>query len=211
MKIKYGTTLTSYHMLRAFFLGCVVFAIVWFNLSLQNLLGESQESILRSRGLNVTHTSTILYCDLPYDDCLCSVLLNKSDTSQNCITYVQLVESRILPLVSFFLQIFLVRELFSLSADRHRVFIYALWIASIFTFIGMTICIYWSSCYHVYITVTMYWTGASLCFLSVYNVLVNGDRVPFSSNPNQIIIAHRSEKNNNASKDATNSKTWDLV
>jgi hypothetical protein len=200
MRIQYGTLLTSYHACKAFILGFLIFLIGFFNGCLQNLLGKSEKLILQSRKINVTERLDFYYCDLPYDDCLCSVLSNKSDTSDGCITYFQLVGSRILPLVSFLLQIYLIRELFSFSAGRPRVIIYALWITSIFIFIGMTISIYWNSCYQAYISGSLLVTGASLCMLSMHNVLVVRDHQVSSYNCNQMIIAHKSERDNTASK-----------
>jgi hypothetical protein len=200
MRIQYGTPLTSYHACKAFILGFLIYLTGSFNGYLHNLLGKSERSILQSRKINVTERPDFFYCDLPYDDCLCSVLSNKSDISDDCITYFQLVSSRILPLVSFFLQIYLARQLFSFSADRPRVVIYALWVASVFTFIGMTISIYWNSCYHAYITSFLLLTGASLCLLSMHNVLVVRDHQVASYNCNQMIIAQKSERDNTASK-----------
>jgi len=199
MKIHYGTILTTYYVFGAMLLGCVVFAIGCFNMYLQRLLGESEESILHSRGLNVTRGSEILYCFLPYDDCLCSVLSNKSNASENCITYDQLVGSRILPLVSFFLQIFLVRELFSLSGDHRIVAIFVLWIASILTFLGMIISIFWSSCYQAHISFTLFVTGEVWCGLSFHNMLYNAERIP-SSRDNKIVPVYGSKRNDKVSR-----------
>jgi hypothetical protein len=200
MKIQFGTPLTSNHVVGTFVFGCVVFAIIYFNLHLQSLLAESEESIINSRGLNVTHSSPLFYCDLPYDDCLCSVLSNKSHTSEKCITHVQLVGSRILPFISFFAQICLIRELFSLSGDHRRVIIYALWIVSIFIYVGMTIGIYWSACYHLYITIALYLTGALLFLLSLHNLKIGTDRMKSISNRNQVIVSYRSITTNNESR-----------
>jgi len=148
----------------------------------------------------VTYSSSLFYCDLSYDDCLSPVLLNKSDTSKKCITNVQLVVSRILPLISFLLQIFLVRELFSLSGDHHHVVIYALWIASMIIFIGMIVTIYLSSFYHDYITIMLYWTGSLLILLSFHNMITGVERLPSSSHGNKIVVIHRSKRNHNLTR-----------
>jgi hypothetical protein len=191
--------LTVCRTVNAFYVGCFLFAISYFNAYLHSLFGEVERSILHSRGLNVSKIPIIFYCDLPYDDCLCSVFLNSSNTSENCITDFQLVSSRILPLVSFLLQIFLVRELFSLSTDRRRIIICALWIASIFIFISMTISIHWSSCSHVYITSVLLLTCSLIWFLTIHNALVNGDRIP-SSNRDRVVVTYRPENTTNPNK-----------
>jgi hypothetical protein len=200
MKIQFGTKRTPIDVFHTLVLGCVLFAIVWFNANLQYRLGESQESIVDSRGLNVTHISIYSYCELPYNDCLCTVLSNRSNTSEKCITNVQLVGSRILPLITFWLQIYLVRALFSLHTAHRRVIIYALWITSIFIFIIMTISIYWSSCFQVHITFILYCTGALLWFLSCHNQLINLDNESSASNRNITVTVHPSERPNQATR-----------
>jgi hypothetical protein len=196
MKIQFRTYSTLEHVACIFGFSCIVYAMSCFNTYFLRFFGEAEKSVLYSRGLNVTHFSPLLYCELPYDDCLCTVLFNKSDNSEKCITYVQLIGSRILPLVSFFLQIYLVRKLFSLNSDHPRVIIYTLSILSIFTFIGMTISIYWNSCYHVSITYTQLLTGTLLWLLSLYNLVSIAERTPASSNGNKIVAARTSGKTN---------------
>jgi hypothetical protein len=169
-------------------------------MELQSLLGESEESILHSRGLNMTRFPTVFNCYLPYDNCLCSVLSNKSNASENCITYNQLVSSRILPLTSFFLQICLARQLFSLSGDYRHVIIFVLWIACIFTFIGMIISISWSSSYQAYISNILFGTAGILLILSLHNSMVYNDRIP-SSHDNKILPVYRSKLNHDVSRD----------
>jgi hypothetical protein len=190
---------------RQLFLAFAIFGVCWFNVDLHRILGECEKAILQSRGLNVTDTSPLLYCQLPFDECLCSVLSNKSHTSEKCVTKIQLISSRILPLISFVLEICLVREFFSLNGDYRRVIIYVLWIASIFIFVGMTIGIYWSSCYHVCITLSVSGTNILFCYLSLHNVLdgpdsMHPDPIHPVSNCNQVIIPHESESTNSESR-----------
>jgi hypothetical protein len=187
MKIQFRTARTGYHVCNGFFLGCVVFGIVYLNADLQSLLGEAGKSILHSRGLNVTNISPLFFCDLPYEDCLCSVLSNKSDNSEKCISYHQLAGSRILPLISFFLQIFLVRELFSFSTYCPRFISSALWTTSLLSFIGIAISIYLNNCYQAYIVATLLKTGAVLCFLSYYILTVNLEGGHSSPHSNKIV------------------------
>jgi hypothetical protein len=200
MKIQFRTNTSLKDACYTFLFSCVVYAISFFNTHLQSLFGNAEESILSSRGLNVKHISPLLYCELPYDDCLCTVLLNKSDNSEKCFTDIQLMGSRILPIVSFFLQIYLVRKLISLNSNHCRVIIYTLSIVSIFTCIGMTICIFWSSCYHVSITFTLLLTSSILWILSFYNMLVSEERFRSCSHCNKIAADHSSKRNNNPNR-----------
>jgi len=188
MKIRFGTPLTQYHVFGIFLLGCLTFVIGGFSGYLQSLLGDAEKSILHSRGLNVTDTSSLYFCDLPYDDCLCSVLTNKSENLDNCISYYQLAGSRLLPLISFFLQIFLVRELFSFSADCPHFIRNALWTISLFIFIGMIISIYRNSCYHAQIVGTLVWTGGIIWFLTVYKFTGDLESIESSSQSNTAVF-----------------------
>jgi hypothetical protein len=106
--------------------------------------------------------------------------------------------SRILPSISFFLQIYLVQRVFSLNLDCHRAFIYALYILSIFTFTSMIISIFWSSCYHGFITYGLLVTGGLLSVLSCYNFIRHDDERILTSSPrgNKVVAVHTSGTNN---------------
>jgi hypothetical protein len=198
MKIHFGNALTDQHIVGAVLLGCTLYGIGWFNMELISLLDESEESILHSRGLNVTRVSIVFNCYFPYDNCLCSNLSKKTNTSETCVTYNQLVGSRILPLISFFLQICLARQLFSLSGDYRHVIIFVLWIACIFTFIGMIISISWSSCYQAYISYTLFGTAGILFFLSFHNFMTITDGIR-SSHDTKIVPVYGSKRNDKVS------------
>ncbi len=200
MKIKYDPPLTTWLSFGSFALASVVFGVCWFTADLHGHFGESVKAILHSRGLNVTNTSPLLYCQLPFDECLCSVLSNESHTSKNCITETQLISSRILPLISFILEVCLIREFFSLSGNHRLVIISVLWIVSIFVFVGMTIVIYWNSCYHVCITLIVTAISMFLCYLSFHNLLYGSDPRRLVPNCNRVIIPQREETTHNQNK-----------
>ena len=94
MIIQFGSRRTPFAKIHTFLLGLIVGGIVMFNGILQERLGASQRSMIDSRGLNITHSVNYFYCELPYNDCLCTVLWNTSNTSETCITYAQLAASR---------------------------------------------------------------------------------------------------------------------
>jgi hypothetical protein len=194
MKIQFGTKETPFAVLHTFALGFILFGLVWYNSKLQYDLGKSQETVVQFRELNVTHSSPVFYCELPYDDCLCTVLWNKSNATETCITYDQFAVSRILPLISFALQIYLVRALFSLYTAHHRIVIYALWIAFVFIFITIAISIHRSSCFQVYITLILYFTGASIWLLTLRNLMNNRDNDTYLSNRDITATVYPSER-----------------
>jgi hypothetical protein len=200
MRIKYGTPLTSRHAWRACYLGFLVYIVIISNGNLQSFIGEAEKSILESRNTTLTQRLPFLYCNLPFNDCLCSVVSNKSDTSDKCITYAVLVGSRILPMISFFLQIVLVRDIFSFSTDCPRIVIFTLWITSIFAFIGIPISIYWNDCFQVYITLILMFTGMLLSALGIYNVIIVHSYHVANLNRNQAVVVENSEKDNKGEK-----------
>jgi len=200
IKIEFGSPLTLCHIIGTFFFGCSAFAIAAFNQHLQNRLSESEESIVCLSKLNITPIPIAFYCHPLYNECLCSVLSNISNISENSTPNVQLVSSQILPLVSFCSQIFLLWELFSWNTVHRHVITHALWLASIFTFIFITISIYWSSCYHAYITLILSWTGGLFCILTTHNLLRNMDHFDSLPYNNQLVVVHRSNRNRGATK-----------
>jgi hypothetical protein len=178
MKIKFGTT--SNNINRASFFACILVACTFVALGTRNVLDQSHESILRSPVTNVTSINEGFFCGIPYDDCLCSVQSKKNEFVKYCLTDNFLVGSRISILVSFVIQICLIRELFALSGKYARFFICVLWITSVFLFVIIANGIYRDSCFHRYISCFLYCTGA-LLFLPVFYDVFNSkdiDRSP---------------------------------
>ncbi|CAF1296159.1 unnamed protein product [Adineta steineri] len=134
-------------------------------------LKTSHEVIFKLRIRNVTSNETNLYCDIPYDDCRCSVVSVKY-----CLTDARLKFSRIVPIVLFVLQICLAQELFSLSGDHKHLLICALWITSIFVLIGIVALIYRSSCCHGYTLGILYLTGFLVVGFFGYAFLAENER-----------------------------------
>jgi hypothetical protein len=196
MKIQFRTYSTVGHIGCLVLYSVVVFGSSCLNKHLLNQFDEIEETIIYSLETNVTHKWPLLCYKHSYDDYLCLPSMNKSDNSEKCITYVQLVGSRILPLVSFFLQIYLVQKVFSLNSDCPRAFIYGLYIFSIFTCICMIISIFWSRCYHAFITNTLLTTSVILCILSLCNQGKNAERIDSFRHRDETIAIHPSEKNN---------------
>jgi hypothetical protein len=170
MKIRFGTTTPDgwCRPMLFFFSGLAVLVLSIVLLQPSN---ECHKSSVHSQMSNLTSSiDDNTFRRLHYEKCLCSVLSNKTENSENCITDIELQCSRILPLVSFVLQICLLRAVFTLSADFNRKLIYIAWIAALFTFIGLAIGIYWSSCYQFYITVVLIWPRLPLGLLAVHDM-----------------------------------------
>lgn len=200
--IKLGTRLSARHACGAFYLSLLVFFSGMVTGYYHNVFGALEKTILQSRNMNMTERVDAFFCDLSYTDCLCSRSTNESSSSHNCITSTQLTITRVLPLVSFLGQIYLIRMLFSFTGDQRHLVTYTLWILSIFIFIAITIGIHWSSCYHAYVSYIIFVTACVLLSLSMRNVLIVHRHFVFQSNRTQVAIVSKLET------DAKESKPW---
>ena len=132
LEIQFGTSLTFRHAFAAFSLSALIFFSAFLGTYLHDSFGAMEKSILQSRNVSVTEGPNIFFCDLPYNQCLCSSTTNKLNALDDCITYAQLVTSRISPLISFLGQMYLIWKLFSLNGVQSRLIVYSLWIISVF-------------------------------------------------------------------------------
>jgi hypothetical protein len=108
-----------------YYTGAIVWAVIFQYKSLE-ILDKSQKSVFMLRMPNMTSIEPDMYCDIPYNDCRCSVISTKY-----CVTDTHLKISRVVPLLLFLLHIYLIREAFSLSGDYIYFFVYLLWITTI--------------------------------------------------------------------------------
>lgn len=86
-----------------------------------------------------------------------------------------------------------------MNTNHYHVISFALWMASIFTFIGMTLSIYWSSCYHLYITLTLQWTSALLWLLTIHSMELNDDYL-YSSYDDEVAVVDESNTDHDATR-----------
>jgi hypothetical protein len=125
-----------------------------------------QESTAHSLGIKRTKTGLGVYCDLPFQYCLSPIYRNASNDSEVCITKFQAILARIFPFISHFIQIIAVRHIFLLSGNHRRFIINVLWAICILIFIGITITIYWTNCFQVYMIYIELFIAASLGILT---------------------------------------------
>jgi hypothetical protein len=163
MRIIFG--INAENGVRSVLYGGAILVLTLTQLEYLNKLDRCQKSIFMSRMPNVTSIDTNLYCDIPYQNCLCSIVSQKY-----CLTHEQLKISRILPLVLFVLQVYLIRQLFSLSGDHVSFLVHVSWIASVLSFIGILVIVYRNSCYFDFIATILCCTGYALFFLISYAV-----------------------------------------
>lgn len=163
MKIKFGTT--SKNINRAVCLSCtvgIVSYLCYFPLLIT--LDKAHDALLELSMPNATSNDVrSLLCGISsYDDCRCSVQASKNVSLKNCLTDNYLLYSRLFPIVSFILQAFLVRDLFTLSGKYTSIVIYGLWIMAVFIFVFIANGIYHSSCFQRIVIPILQTTGGIL-------------------------------------------------
>ena len=160
--------------------GVVFYLIGYMALAKSHFLlqpsNECYESNIHSKTLNSTLSSyKDFFCRLNYEQCLCSVSLNKTETSENCLSNLNLAYSRILPLISFFLQIYTIKKLFTLRGKGRRELIHIGWAVSIVALLVLTFGIHLNSCYHQCIIQILLLTWLPLGLIAMHDCL-NGAR-----------------------------------
>ncbi len=174
MKIRFGTTGRGES--RAVILGVTVFMISFCCWYFQWCIRLYHDLILSSRLTNMTSAKVNRYCGLPYDDYRCSVLSITPNISQYCLNDAQITGARLLPLLLYVLELCLIHELFSLSEDCVRFFLYALGITSVFTFGVIIILIYHNTCAQLCVTLFLFSTGAILFMLTMRDMSAHSER-----------------------------------
>ena len=86
-----------------------------------------------------------------------------------CITRLQLHIARILPLVSYVLQLFAIRELFTLGVDCNRALIRVAWAISPFVFIAIAISMYSNHRYFFPSIVSLFSTSGVVAMLFAHD------------------------------------------
>jgi integral membrane sensor domain MASE1 len=136
-----------------------------------SILEKCQKSVFMLQMPNVTSVQPHLYCDISHYQCHCSIVSVK-----HCLTDKQLKISRILPLVLFVVQVYLIRELLSLSRDYTFSLVYSTWITCLLIFIGILVIIYRYPCFYECTARILCITGCLLYCLVVFPFLYDNCR-----------------------------------
>jgi len=151
--------------LRIIVLGYSLIGISMFSMHHLDTLQTSRESLIHSRMPTAEVGGLFESCSTPYDDNRCSVQLISNNHSENCLTDIEAMTGHILPLVSFVMQVCLIRELFVLRGNYSHILVNILWLVSLFTFIIVIVAAHGSTCYNVYAIGITFLTG---CLLGGY-------------------------------------------
>jgi len=174
MKIKFGTTDSDEP--RALLFGFFMFVVGAACSYLQLFRSWSHQAIEDSRLPNRTSTKHIIPCGFSYADYSCSVLSITPNISQHCLNDAGIAGVRLLPLLLFVLELCVIHELFSLSDDCIRFFLYAIGIVSVFIFAVITVLIYHNSCAQFYITEFLFLMCGILFMLTMRNTFSHNER-----------------------------------
>lgn len=185
IKIKFRFGKNGYVDQRATILTFIVTFTSVIMMHLENSFQNSRESIFPSSKPNGTLSSVLLQCSIPYDECRCSILSNRSDSSIKCITDVEAMAGHVLPLVLYILQLYLIRQFFSLKGSNRFIYIDIFRITIFGVFIIVATTTHESSCPRFYTCVTIFLTGICLSGFIFYQIF-HTDRKYFSHETHDI-------------------------
>jgi hypothetical protein len=174
MKVRFGTPDNGKSPALA--LGFLAFIIGYACCHFEIRLKWTHELIISSRPSNVTSTIFNLSCGLPYNDYHCSALLKTPNVSNYCLNDAEITSIRVLPLVSFVLQLITIYELFTLVEIRWRFYVHSLGIASALTFGVITLLFYHDSCAPTFTTSILFFTSDMLFILIILDMRAHDER-----------------------------------
>ena len=149
MKITFGTA-NGFSHTRSVLLTVSAFVAIVISVLDDGYLTYCHELIGRVKSTSVTSFPLFSQChDRLFERCFCNATVNLTRNSDTCFTDLQLRSARILPLVSYALQLFAGREFFTLDATDDRSITRAAWAMSPFISIGIIICIHIERCYRL--------------------------------------------------------------
>jgi hypothetical protein len=174
MKIRFGTHDNGKSPAIAF--GFIAFIIGYACCHFEIRLKWTHDLIISSRLSNVTPAIFNMSCGLPYNDYHCSALSTILNASNTCLNHAQITSIRVLPLVSFVLQLITIYELFTLVEDSWRFYVHSLGIASALTFGVIILLFYHDSCAPAFTTIILFFTSDILCILTILDIRAHDER-----------------------------------
>ena len=167
MKIAFG--MNADNAMHAVFYVWSIFICILFQIESVDKLDRAQESVYMIQMPNATSVRPYLFCHISYNDCQCSTISTK-----DCLSDKDLKGIRVVPLILFVLEIYLIRALLSLSGNYINIVAYIGWFVCVFTFISILIVIYCKSSYYGYM-ITML-IGAGMFLYGFVNLEVARDK-----------------------------------
>jgi hypothetical protein len=146
----------------------LILTLIFFGIhSLELHFQHSRRSLFPLSSRNMTYANIMAHCIVPFDDCRCSVLSNKFNTSIKCITDVAAMAGHILPLVSYAFQLYFISKIFSFKGTHSHILTDIFWVVALFVFIIIAIGVHGSSCLHSATNAIVFFADALLLIFLV--------------------------------------------
>lgn len=124
----------------------IVMGFSFIILSFNDQVNNCRERIFSLSSTNMTANANFLKCNIAHEECRCSIISNKSHTTIECITDIQVMIAPILPLVSYVLQLYVIYKVFSFTGRYSHIFRDICWTIALFLFIIIAIGVRGSTC-----------------------------------------------------------------
>jgi hypothetical protein len=136
--------------------------IVSFNFRIENC----RRSISFLSSNNMILNSSLLQCNIPYEECRCSVISNKFNNTIECITDIQVITAPISPLVSYVMQLYIIYKLFSFTEKSSHILRDICWVIALFGSIIIAIGARGSTCLYYRTSEFLFHSG--ICLYAIF-------------------------------------------
>jgi hypothetical protein len=168
IRIKFPPENEIYTNSITFNMAVLLFMIAGPLLSLEFRFVNACQSLFPLLTSNMTIDSNLSPCRIPYDECRCSVLSNRSGLTTECLMDVEAMIGHILPLVIYALQLYLIYKLVSVTGKYSHILTDIFWIIALVVFVIIAIAVHGSSCFHFYSVLIICSTSILLVALVFY-------------------------------------------
>jgi hypothetical protein len=196
IKIKYSLDIRNVPKLRAVVCSLTIMLISVEIINLYDQIDNCRKIIFSLSSTNMTSNSSSLQCDIPYEECRCSVTSHKYSNAIQCITDIQAMAADISPLVLYLLQLYIIYVLFSFTGKYSHILTDIFWVIALFVFIIIAITVHGGTCLYYKTSWTLILSGHFLLVMAVY-LYVRSTMKYSSRRRRKMYRKRRLEKNNN--------------
>ena len=167
IKIKKPLDITNPPDPRAAVCGAIILSISLVIMSYNEQIENCRKTNLSLSSTNMTLNSSSLQCNIPYEECRCSVIQNKSNNAIECITDIQTMTAHISAIVSSVLQLYIIYELFPFIGKYSHILKIVFWVIALFVFIIIAIALHGSTCLYYNTSETLILSSRLLCVIAI--------------------------------------------
>ena len=168
IKIKYSLDIRKVPKLRAVVCGLAIMLISVETMNFCNQIENCRKTIFSLSSTNMTSNSSSLQCDIPYEECRCSVTPHKYSNAIQCITDNQAMAAAISSLVSYLLQLYIICVLFSFTGKYSHTLTDIFWVIALLVFIIIAIGVHGGTCLYGNTIWTLIFSGHILLSIALY-------------------------------------------